>query len=195
VITVKNETLKRSAPSEGRSDPLRRIKKERGCNMKKNNKTRVVAEPGKLVIFITREFDAPRELVFKAHIDPELYVKWLGPRGYTMKLEKFEPRSGGAWRYIHKDKDGHEFAFHGVNHEVLFPERLIGTFEFEGLPEKGHVEMDTAKFEELPEGRTKLTVQAVYQSVADRDGMISSGMEKGVSEGYERLDELLEKMK
>lgn len=159
------------------------------------NKTKVTAEPGKQELFIVREFDAPRELVFKAYTDKELYPQWLGPRGYSMILEKFEPKSGGSWRYIHKDKDGNEFAFHGVNHEVLFPERLIGTFEFEGLPEKGHVEMDTARFEELPGGRTKLTIQAVYQSVADRDGMIKSGMERGVREGFERLDELLEKMK
>lgn len=159
------------------------------------NETKVIAEPGKQELFIVREFDAPRELVFKAHTDPKLYAEWLGPRGLTMNLEKFEPKSGGRYRFIQKDKDGNEFAFHGVNHEVMYPERLIGTFEFEGLPERGHVELDTARFEELPGGRTKLTVQAVYQSVADRDGMVSSGMEKGVREGYERLDEILEKMK
>lgn len=166
------------------------------------NKTKITALPGKQEFFIEREFDAPREFVFKAFTDPELYAQWLGPRGYTMNIEKFEPRNGGSWRYIHKDKDGNEFAFHGVNHEVLAPDpsnplgqaRLVGTFEFEGLP-GGHVELDTAKFEELPRGRTKLTVQAVYQSVADRDGMIASGMERGVNEGYERLDELLAKMK
>lgn len=167
---------------------------ERGMDMEKN-KTKVVAVPGKQEIIVTREFDAPRELVFKAHTDPELYVKWLGPREHAMILEKFEPKSGGEWRYVSKDKDGQEYVFHGVNHEVLYPERLISTFEFEGLPEKGHVELDTATFEELPEGRTRLTVQAVYQSVTDRDGMISSGMEKGMSEGYDRLDELLEEMK
>ncbi len=159
------------------------------------NETKITAEPGKQEIFIEREFDFPRELVFKAHTDPKLYAKWLGPRGYKMKIEKFEPRSGGAYRYIHTDEKGNEFGFHGVNHEVLFPERLIGTFEFEGLPEKGHVELDTAKFEELTGKRTKLTVQAVYQTVLDRDGMVASGMEKGVREGYERLDELLEIMK
>lgn len=130
--------------------------------------------------------------MFKAFIDPELYVKWVGPRELTMDLETFEPIEGGSWRYTSRDKQGNKYSFHGVNHEVLFPERLIGTFEFDGLPEKGHVELDTARFEELPGGRTKLTVQAVYQSVVDRDGMVSSGMEKGVNEGYERLDELLE---
>jgi uncharacterized protein YndB with AHSA1/START domain len=158
------------------------------------NKTIVTVEPGTQELFIVREFDAPRELVFKAHTDPELYARWLGPRGYTMTIDVFEPYSGGTWRYIHADQDGNEYAFHGVYHEVAAPERLIGTFEFEGLPEKGHVEFDTARFEELPGGRTKLTIQAVYQSVEDRDGMVASGMEKGVTDGYQQLDELLEAM-
>ena len=157
------------------------------------NKTTITAEPGKQELFITREFDAPRELVFKAHTDPDLYVQWLGPRDLTMTVETFEPRSGGSYRYIHK-RDGAEYAFHGVNHEVLAPERIISTFEFEGLPEKGHVILGTVKFEALPGGRTRLTGQSVFQSVADRDGMLSSGMEIGVTEGYERLDEILEKM-
>ena len=159
------------------------------------NRTRITAEPGKQELFITREFDAPRDLVFKAFIDPKLYVQWLGPRKYTMNLEKFEPRSGGAWRYVFKDKDGSEYGFHGVNHEVLAPERLIDTFEFEGLPEKGHVSLETARFEELPGGKTELTIHVVFLSVADRDGMIQSGMEEGVNESHERLDELLSEMK
>jgi uncharacterized protein YndB with AHSA1/START domain len=163
--------------------------------MTKNNQTKITATPGKQEIVITREFDAPRELVFKAFTDPKLYIQWLGPRELTMILEKFEPRNGGSWRYIHKDKDGNEYAFHGVNHEVTAPERIIGTFEFEGLPEKGHVILETARFEVLPGDRTKLTSQSVFQSVADRDGMLQSGMERGVNDSYQRLDELLAKMK
>jgi uncharacterized protein YndB with AHSA1/START domain len=159
------------------------------------NKTKVTAEPGKQEFSITREFDAPRELVFKAFTDPKLYVQWLGPRGLTMTLEKFEPRTGGMWRYVSRDKAGHEYGFHGVNHEVLAPERIIDTFEFEGLPEKGHVSLQTARFMELPGGRTKITVQDVFQSVADRDGMLQSGAEKGINESYERLDELLDTIK
>ena len=161
----------------------------------KNNKTTITAEPGKQEIIITREFDVPRELVFKAFTDPKLYTQWLGPRRLTMTLETFEPRNGGSWRYIHKDQEGNEYAFHGVYHEVLSPERIIDTFEFEGLPEKGHVIIETAKFEELTRGKTKLTAQAVFQSVADRDGILQSGMEEGVNDSHERLDELLEKMK
>jgi len=157
------------------------------------NKTTITAEPGKQEVFITREFDAPRELVFKAHTDPDLYTQWLGPREVTMTLETFEPRDGGSYRYIHKDADGNEYAFHGVHHEVLAPERIISTFEFEGLPEKGHVILETIKFEALPGNRTRLTGQSVFQSVAGRDAMLRSGMERGVNEGYERLDDLLAK--
>jgi uncharacterized protein YndB with AHSA1/START domain len=80
-----------------------------------------------------------------------------------------------------------------VNHEVLAPERIISTFEFEGLPEKGHVILGTLKFEALPGNRTKLVSQSVFQSVADRDGMLRSGMERGVNDGYDRLDEILVK--
>lgn len=161
--------------------------------MSSKNKTAITIEPGKQELFITREFDAPRELVYKAHIDPDLYVQWLGPRGYEMVLETFEPYSGGKYRYIHKDKDGNEFGFHGVFHEMA-EDLMIQTFEFEGLPERGHVILDTMRLEELPGNRTRVTIQSVYQSVADRDGMVESGMERGVNEGYERLDELLARM-
>lgn len=158
------------------------------------NKTIITAESGKQELFITREFDAPQELVFKAFTDPNLYVQWLGPRELTMTLETFEPRNGGSWRYIQKDASGNEYAFHGVNHEVLSPKRIIGTFEFEGLPEKGHVILETARFDGLPGNRTKLISQSVFMSVADRDGMLQSGMEVGVNDSYDRLDELLKKM-
>ncbi len=159
------------------------------------NKTKLTAEPGKQELFVSREFDASRELVFNAHTDPDLYLQWIGPRELTTKLIVFEPRSGGMWRYISKDKNGNEFGFHGVNHEVLASERLIDTFEFEGLPEKGHVSLQTLRLEELPDRRTKLTIQVVFQSVVDRDGMIQSGMEAGLNQSHERLDDLLEKMK
>ena len=158
------------------------------------NKTTITAELGKQELFVTREFDAPRELVFKAHTDPEIYAQWLGPRGLTTRFETFEPVSGGKYRFIQKDKDGNEFAFHGVTHEVTVPERIIGTFEFEGLPEAGHVILETSRFEELLGNRTRVTAQSVFQSVADRDGMIQSGMEHGVVDGYERLDEILGKL-
>lgn len=115
-------------------------------------------------------------------------------RGFETTLEKFESKNGGSWRYIQRDEKGNEFAFHGVNHEVLPPERIIGTFEYEGLHETGHVILETAKFDVLPDNRTKVTSQSVFQSVEDRDGMMQSGMEEGVNDSYDRLDELLEKM-
>ena len=158
--------------------------------MSPKNKTQITAEPGKQEVIITREFDAPRELVFKAHTDPKLYSQWLGPRGYEMILETFEPHSGGRYRYIHKDEKGNEFGFHGVFHEIS-EELMIQTFEFEGLPEPGHVTLDTMRLESLPGGRTRVTIQSLFQSVSDRDGMVQSGMERGVNEGYERLDEIL----
>ena len=154
------------------------------------NKTVVKAEPGKQELFIIREFDAPRELVFNAHIDPDIYVKWVGPRDLTMTIEKWEPHAGGSYHFTH-ERGGHKYAFFGVTHEVLEPERIIGTFEFDGLPERGHVILGTTRFEELPGGRTRLVHQSVFQSVADRDGMIQSGMERGVDEGYEKLDAIL----
>ncbi len=157
------------------------------------NKLVVTAEPGKQEVIVTREFDAPRELVFKAHTDPNLYVQWLGPRGYEMVLDTFEPYSGGRYRYIHKDDKGNEFGFHGVFHTIL-EDLMIQTFEFEGLPEPGHVTLDTMRLESLPGNRTRVTVQSLFQSVSDRDGMVQSGMEHGMREGYERLDEVLSKL-
>ena len=162
--------------------------------MPSKNKVTVTAEPGKQELFIIREFDAPRELVYKAHIDPKLYVQWLGPHGYEMILETFEPVSGGKYRYIHKDKEGNEYGFHGTFHEMS-EELMIQTFEFEGLPERGHVVLDTMRLEELPGNRTRVVIQSVYQSVEDRDGMVQSGMETGVREGYERLDDILAEAK
>jgi uncharacterized protein YndB with AHSA1/START domain len=163
--------------------------------MASKNETKLAREPGMQGYTITREFDAPRELVFKAYTDPKLYVQWLGPRGLEMTLDRFEPNSGGGYRYSHKDADGNSYWFHGVYHEVTAPERIISTFEFEGLPEKGHVALTTEVFEALPGGRTRLTLTDVYQSVADLEGMLESGAMTGASEGYERLDEVLAKLK
>lgn len=156
------------------------------------NKTEIIAEPGKQELFIKRDFDAPRELVFKAHTDPEIYVKWVGPRDLTMTIDKWDARDGGSYRFTH-ERGGHEYHFLGVYHEIVAPERIIGTFEFDGLPERGHVILGTTKFEELPGNRTRLVHQSVFQSVQDRDGMIASGMDRGVNDGYEKLDALLEK--
>ncbi len=158
------------------------------------NTTTILAEPGKQELLITREFDAPREFVFKACTDPKLIPQWGGPRSLSTEVDTMDVRPGGQWRFINRDAEGKEYAFHGVYHEVLAPERIIDTFEFEGLPETGHVTLETMKLEELPGGRTRLTTQSVFQSVADRDGVLQSGMEEGAKETYDRLEELLKKL-
>jgi uncharacterized protein YndB with AHSA1/START domain len=159
------------------------------------NKTMITAEPNKQELFISREFEAPRELVFKAYTDEKIYAQWLGPNGLETWFDVFEPVSGGKYKFTQKDNDGNQYSFHGVTHEVAPNERIIGTFEFDGLPETGHVTLETTRFEALPGNRTRVTSQSIFQSVADRDAMVQSGMEHGVVEGYERLDEILESLK
>jgi uncharacterized protein YndB with AHSA1/START domain len=158
------------------------------------NQTKIIAEKGVQELFITREFEAPRELVFQAFNDPELLVQWLGVCDMTMRIDHFDSRTGGSYRFINCTATGQEFSFNGVIHDVTAPERIIRTFEFEGLPERGHVSLETATFEALPGNRTKLTIQSVFKSVADRDGMVASGMERGVVDGHEQLDKLFEKL-
>ncbi|MEI9920576.1 MAG: SRPBCC domain-containing protein [Bacteroidota bacterium] len=115
----------------------------------------------------------------------------MSPKRLKMRIEKFEAKTGGSYRYIHADEHGNEFAFRGVTHELVAPERIIQTFEFEGLPEKGHVALETCRFEVLPNNRTRMINQTLFQSVMDRDGMVASGMEGGMNEAYEQLDEVL----
>ena len=156
------------------------------------NKTKITAAPGKQELFIEREFDAPRELVFAAFSEPEWLVQWMGPSSLSMEIEKLVNRSGGEYRFLHKDEMGNQYAFNGVIHEVDEPARMIRTFEFEGLPERGHVSLEFLTLEALPGERTKLHIQSIFKSVADRDGLISSGMEGGMNEGFEKLDRLFE---
>ncbi len=155
---------------------------------------KLIAEPGKQEMLITREFGAPRELVFKAFTDPTLVPQWWGPRYLSTVVDKMDVRPGGQWRFINRDADGNEYGFHGVYHEILAPERVIQTFEFEGLPETGHVTLETMRLEALPGGRTRLSVQSIFQSVADRDGMLQTDMESGANDTYARLEELLKKL-
>jgi uncharacterized protein YndB with AHSA1/START domain len=156
--------------------------------------TKIVAKPGSQDFFIEREFDAPRELVFRAFSEPELLVQWLGPDNLKMEIDKFDNRSGGSYRFVHIDEQGNRYGFNGVIHEVAAPERVIRTFEFEGLPERGHVSMEIAEFQIVTSDRTRLKIQSIFKSVADRDGMIASGMEGGMNQSYLKLDELLNKL-
>ena len=154
--------------------------------------TRIDAPAGVPFIDITREFDAPRDLVFRAYTEPDLLVQWLGPRQYTMTIDTYEPRDGGRWRYIHSDADGNAWGFHGVFHGEQTPDGMLQTFEFEGAP--GHVALESLTFEER-DGKTTARTHSVYQSVEARDAMVESGMEGGVNDGFDRLDELLAKLR
>jgi uncharacterized protein YndB with AHSA1/START domain len=155
------------------------------------SKTQIDAPAGVPFVDITREFDAPLELVRRAWTDPDLVKQWLGPRRFEMVIERWEPRAGGTYRYIHRDQAGNEFGFHGVFHSND-PDNMVQTFEFEGMP--GHVSLDKLALEDIGGGRTRAQIHSVYQSLEDRDGMVQAGMSDGVNEGFERLDELLATM-
>lgn len=153
-----------------------------------SNAVSITAPEGLPFIDIEREFDYPVELVFRAHRDPELIRRWLGPRGYEMDIDHYDFSTGGGYRYVHR-ANGEEYAFNGVFHVVRENEFAIQTFEFEGFPDV--VSIESIRFEELPGGRTRVHAHAVYPTLEARDGMVSSGMEKGLTEGYEQLDEVL----
>jgi uncharacterized protein YndB with AHSA1/START domain len=150
--------------------------------------TEITARPGVPYIEITREFDAPRELLFRAHVEPELLVQWLGPRGLTMTVDRLDARDGGTWRYTHRDAGGTEYGFRGVFHGTPSPEGIVRTSEYEGAP--GHVSLEWLAFEDRGR-RTLLRANAVFQSVEDRDAQVQSGMAEGVKESMERLEELV----
>ncbi|MFF3208868.1 SRPBCC family protein [Streptomyces sp. NPDC002962] len=150
--------------------------------------TRIEADPALPTIVITREFNASRDRVFTAYTDPDLLVRWLGPRRLTMRIDEYDARSGGAYRYVHLEDDGTEYGFRGVFHEVRPQERIVQTFAYDGFPDS--VSLEKAVFEDLG-GRTRVTTTSVMESVEARDAIIKSGMQDGVRQGYERLDELL----
>jgi uncharacterized protein YndB with AHSA1/START domain len=152
----------------------------------------LTAEPATPLVSFEREVAAPRELVYRAYTEPELLAQWLGPRRLTMRVDELDVRHGGAWRYVSIDTDGTEYGFHGVFHGTPSPAGMTQTFEFEGAP--GHVSLDTLVLVDLGD-RTLIRVSSVHQSVEGRDGMISNGMESGVREGFERLDELMARLR
>ena len=151
-------------------------------------KAKVTANPGESVVYIERVFDAPRDKVFAAMTQKEKVEKWWVGPGYDVTVEELDAREGGRWRYV-QTKGDEKIAFFGVFHEVS-PERTIQTFEFDGMPERGHVSMDKAELIEEG-GKTKLFITSTYFSVADRDGMLQSGMEEGMNNTYDKLEELL----
>jgi len=150
--------------------------------------TEIAADPTIPLIRISREFDAPPEKVFRAHTDPDLVVQWLGPRDLTMSIDHYDCRTGGSYRYLHT-RDGEEYRFNGCFHEVRPAELIVQTFTFEGFPDG--VALEKLVFEDLGDGRTRLVATSLCDSFEERDAMIASGMETGIVEGYQRLDELL----
>jgi uncharacterized protein YndB with AHSA1/START domain len=150
--------------------------------------TKISVPAGVPQIAVERDFDAPAELVLRAHLDPELLARWLGPRELTLTVECYEAHHGGKWRYVHRDPAGNEHGFHGVFHGDPSIVGIVQTFEYEGAP--GHVKLDTTTFEEH-EGKTTLRTVSSFQSVDDRDAMVASGMERGVRDSGERLEALL----
>jgi uncharacterized protein YndB with AHSA1/START domain len=143
------------------------------------------------LVRITREFDAPVDKVFRAHTDPELVRQWLGPRDLEMTVERYDCRTGGSYRYLHRRGD-EEYGFHGSFHEVRPSELIVQTFTFEGFPDG--VALEKLVLEDIGGGRTRLTATSLVDSFEGRDAFVASGMESGVVEGYERLDEVLAKL-
>lgn len=148
--------------------------------------TTITARPDTPFIEITREFAAPPPAVLRAHTDPELIVRWLGPHGMEMEIIELDARSGGAYEYIHRDSRG-EYRFRGVYHTVS-SDRIVQTFEFLGAP--GEVTLDSMQLT-ATDGGTRMVTHSVFPSVEARDAALESGMSRGITESYERLDKVL----
>jgi uncharacterized protein YndB with AHSA1/START domain len=153
--------------------------------------TATITTPTDREIHIERVFDAPRDLVFATFTDPQLIPEWWGPRDGTTVVDQMDVRAGGGWRFITSDCDGNETAFRGTYREITPPERVVQTFEWEGMP--GHICIETAVFEDLGD-RTRVINTSLFHTTEERDGMLASGMERGLNETYARMDELLARL-
>jgi len=151
-------------------------------------RTVAVTTPTDREIHVERMFDAPRDRVFAAFTDPKLIPEWWGP---TTVVDQMDVRPGGSWRFVFHNADGSESAFRGTYREVTPPERIVQTFEWEGMP--GHVHVETATFEDLGE-RTKFTTTLLFDTTEERDGLLAHGGEAGMNETYARLDGLLARL-
>lgn len=150
-----------------------------------------VALPTDREIVMTRMFNAPRELVFRAHVEPALVEQWWGLRSYTTHVEQLDARVGGKWRFVQRRADGSQEGFGGEFKEFMPPERFAWTFEWDGMP--GHIGLEAYSFEER-DGMTILTARSVFNTQEERDAVAASGMESGANESADRLDELLAKL-
>jgi uncharacterized protein YndB with AHSA1/START domain len=155
--------------------------------MDKIVEARIEADPSLPVIRMTRDFATTPERLFRAHTDPELFAKWVGPDNTTTRIDRWDARTGGSWRYVSVVR-GVEYGFHGCFHEVR-PDRVVQTFTFEGEPEG--VALETMWFEDLGDGRARLRTQSLVDSIESRDGILRSGMEAGINDGYAKLDGML----
>lgn len=148
---------------------------------------KIEADPAVPIVHITRDFAATPEQVFRAHTDPDLFAQWVGPMDMRTRIEHWDAKSGGSWRFV-QERHGIEYRFHGCFHEVR-PDRIVQTFTFDGEPDG--VALETLHFEELAGGRTRLHCQSLCDSFEARDGWLASGMETGVNEGYTKLDAMV----
>lgn len=153
------------------------------------HETQIEADPEVPLVRIIREFDAPPAKVFRAHTDPDLVSQWLGPRRYRMEIDHYDAHSGGSYRYLHVGDDGSRHAFRGCFHEVRPDEVIVQTFTYEAFPDG--VALERLVLEDLGDGRTRLVATSLVDSFEGRDAFLASGMEEGLAEAYERLDELL----
>lgn len=151
--------------------------------------TEIIVEPGRQDIVMRRVFDVPPDVLFRVFTDPQLVPNWWGPRRYRTTVEYAEVRPGGSWRFVSRGADGTEYAFRGVYHDVVAPDRIVQTFEYEGAP--GRVQLETATFEEA-DGKTRYVSVSVFPSVEDRDGMAGTDMREGARESMDRLAQIIE---
>ena len=154
------------------------------------NPTNITAQPGMPFLDVVRDFDAAPAQVFRAWTEADLIVRWLGPRHLKMELLEFDAHSGGAYRYVHSDSSG-SYTFRGVFHTVAPNELIIQTFEFDGAPDQ--VCLESVRFSSV-DGRTRVTTHSVFPSVEARDMAVASGMNSGIVESMERVDELLSEL-
>ena len=147
----------------------------------------IEADPTVPIIRITRDFDATPAQLMRAHTDPDLFARWIGPNGMQTRIIYWDATSGGRWRYI-AGRDGEEYGFHGCFHEIS-NDRIVQTSTFDGQPDG--VALETLRFEDLGHGRTRFHAQSLVDSFENRDMWLASGMETGVSEGYAKLDALI----
>ncbi len=148
---------------------------------------RIVADTDVPAVRITRDFHATPAQLLRAHTDPELYARWVGPHDLTTRIDYWDARRGGRWRFT-QSRGSEEFSFYGSFHEIT-DDRIVQTFTWEGMPDG--VSLETLRFEDLGDGRTRLHSQSLVDSFESRDAWLSMGMEQGVQDGYTKLDALL----